>query len=285
MTQPSAYQDKIAIVTGGASGIGAALAKEIAGSGAQVVLADRQSELAESVAASIRERGGSAVAMELDVREFGAVQQVVNQTLARFGRVDYFFNNAGIIGSGEAAAYEVDDWSDVFDVNIRGVAFGIQAVYPVMIRQRSGHIINTASVAGLLTTPGLVSYSTSKHAVIGLSKAFAGRRQALRSARERAVSGRDQHAAPHRRQIRPHEQRAADRRRATEGLGTVSSAGRRCLREARRSCDRPQRSDHHRAELVEVVVGDRPHLARDRRSERDGDVRACSTGAAAVRTA
>jgi NAD(P)-dependent dehydrogenase (short-subunit alcohol dehydrogenase family) len=100
------------------------------------------------------------------------MQRMVDATLARWGSVHYFFNNAGIIVGGEVDSYEVRDWDDVLDVNVRGVAYGIQAVYPVMIRQGSGHIINTASVAGLVATPGQTIYCASKHAVVGLSKSL-----------------------------------------------------------------------------------------------------------------
>ena len=172
MEQRNAFGGRVAIITGGASGIGAALGREIARAGAHVVLADRQLELAESVAASIRSNGGSAIAVELDVRELSSMTRVLQTTLDRFGAVHFFFNNAGIGVGGEVAEYEPRDWDDVFDVNLRGVAHGIQAVYPVMIRQRDGHIVNTASVAGLLPTPGQVSYSATKHAVVGLSKSL-----------------------------------------------------------------------------------------------------------------
>jgi NAD(P)-dependent dehydrogenase (short-subunit alcohol dehydrogenase family) len=172
MRDDNVYAGKVAVVTGGASGIGAAIASEIAGAGARVVIADRQVELAESVANSIRARGGEAVALELDVRDLASMQTVVEATLARWGGVHFFFNNAGIIVGGEVDSYEARDWDDVFDVNVRGVAYGIQAVYPVMIRQGSGHIINTASVAGLGATPGQTVYCASKHAVVGLSKSL-----------------------------------------------------------------------------------------------------------------
>jgi NAD(P)-dependent dehydrogenase (short-subunit alcohol dehydrogenase family) len=163
---------KVAFITGGASGIGRALAEELAGQGVEVVLADRQIELAEEVAASIRQAGGAATAVELDVRDLGQFQRAADETVARAGRIDYLFNNAGIGVGGDMARYEPRDWDDVFDVNLRGVAHGIQAVYPVMCRQGSGHIVNTASMAGLLPAPHTGSYCATKHAVVGLSKAL-----------------------------------------------------------------------------------------------------------------
>jgi NAD(P)-dependent dehydrogenase (short-subunit alcohol dehydrogenase family) len=168
----SVYRGKVAIVTGGASGIGAALAKELARLGAEVVLADRQLDLAERVAAEIREAGGRAAAADVDVRDLSSVTRVVTDSVARLGAVDFFFNNAGIGVGGEMSSYSPSDWNDVFDVNLRGVANGIQAVYPRMIHQGHGHIVNTASVAGLIASPSQGSYTATKHAVVGLSKAL-----------------------------------------------------------------------------------------------------------------
>jgi NAD(P)-dependent dehydrogenase (short-subunit alcohol dehydrogenase family) len=163
---------KSAIITGGASGIGAALGRALARQGADVVLADRQLALAEEVAATIRRDGGRATASELDVRELAAHERVVAQTVERCGHVDLYFNNAGIQVAGEIERYQPEDWDDVFDVNLLGVAYGVQAVYPIMIRQRAGHIVNTSSLAGLVALPGEASYTASKHAVMGLSKSL-----------------------------------------------------------------------------------------------------------------
>lgn len=162
----------VALITGGASGIGAAFGKELGRRGFEIVLADRQLGVAEAVAAAIRQSGGQASAVELDVRDAAQFQRVVDEVVARSGRIDYLFNNAGIGVAGEVARYSLADWYDVFDVNLRGVVHGIQAVYPLMCSQRSGHIINTASMAGLLPTGEAASYAATKHAVVGLSKAL-----------------------------------------------------------------------------------------------------------------
>jgi NAD(P)-dependent dehydrogenase (short-subunit alcohol dehydrogenase family) len=163
---------EVALVTGGASGIGRALAEELAARGVEVVLADRQIELAMEVASAIRTAGGTAVVCELDVRDLAQFQRVVDETVARTGRIDYLFNNAGIGVGGDMANYEIPDWDDVIDVNIRGVVHGIHAVYPVMRAQGFGHIILTASMAGLMPTPSAGSYTLTKHAVVGLGKAL-----------------------------------------------------------------------------------------------------------------
>jgi NAD(P)-dependent dehydrogenase (short-subunit alcohol dehydrogenase family) len=163
---------KVVLITGGASGIGRALGEALAERGAMVLLADRQLDLAESVAAEIRQSGRSASAVALDVRDADAFKRVADEVVARYGRIDMFFNNAGIAVGGPAERYEPRDWNDVLEVNVQGVVNGIRAVYPHMLRQKSGHIINTASMAGLLGSANMVSYVTSKHAVVGLSKAL-----------------------------------------------------------------------------------------------------------------
>ena len=161
---------KIAFVTGGASGIGAALTTKLVDGGAEVWIADRQIGPAQELAQRLSCGGAKAHAIELDVRSFPSFENAVAEALQQSGRIDYLFNNAGIGVGGEVDSYTLDDWNDVFDVNLRGVVHGIQAVYPIMIRQHSGHIVNTASVAGLVAAPGSASYTATKHAVVGISK-------------------------------------------------------------------------------------------------------------------
>ncbi|MCC6522245.1 MAG: SDR family oxidoreductase [Polyangiaceae bacterium] len=172
MTKAGALEGRVAVVTGGASGIGAALGRELSRRGADVVLADRQLVLAEAVAREACAAGGRVRAAELDVRDGAAVKVLVDDTVRRTGRLDFFFGNAGISVGGEIDGYSAADWDDVFDVNLRGVTNGIQAAYPVMVRQGHGHLVHTASIAGLVATPAQGSYTASKHAVVGLTKAL-----------------------------------------------------------------------------------------------------------------
>ena len=168
----SSASGKIAFVTGGASGIGAALATKLVDGGAEVWIADRQIGAAQELAQRLDSGGAKAHAIELDVRSYPSFESAVAEAVRQSGRIDYQFNNAGIGAGGEIDSYTLDDWNDVFDVNLRGVVHGIQAVYPIMIRQRSGHIVNTASMSGLVASPGSVSYTATKYAVVGISKAL-----------------------------------------------------------------------------------------------------------------
>ena len=168
----SSASGKIAFVTGGASGIGAALSTKLVDEGAEVWIADRQIGPAQELAQRLGSGAGKAHAIEVDVRSYPSFERAVAEAVQQSGRIDYLFNNAGIGVGGEVDSYTLDDWNDVFDVNLRGVVHGIQAVYPIMIRQHSGHIVNTASMAGLVTNPGMASYTATKHAVVALSKAL-----------------------------------------------------------------------------------------------------------------
>ncbi|ABM13903.1 short-chain dehydrogenase/reductase SDR [Mycolicibacterium vanbaalenii PYR-1] len=161
---------KVVFITGGASGIGAALTARLGAAGAQVWIADRQFGVAEELAQRLRDTGARVHAVELDVRDPAAFATAIAATVQTAGRIDYLFNNAGIGIGGEVDTLTLDDWNDIIDVNLRGVVHGIQAAYPIMIRQGSGHIVNTASMAGLVTTSAQAGYSATKHAVVALSK-------------------------------------------------------------------------------------------------------------------
>jgi len=160
----------IAIITGAASGIGQALASALVTRGDTVVVADIDGDGAEHAASELTRHGpGAATPAMVDVRDAGAVQALVDQTLERHGRLDLMVNNAGIGVGGEAGDLLLAHWDRVIDVNLRGVVHGVLAAYPVMIGQRSGQIVNTASLAGLIPAPSLTPYATTKHAVVGLS--------------------------------------------------------------------------------------------------------------------
>jgi NAD(P)-dependent dehydrogenase (short-subunit alcohol dehydrogenase family) len=160
---------KIAFLTGGASGIGRAVGEVLARRGDTVVLADINEPAAEQAAAAIRAQGGKAEAVRLDVTDAEAVRELVERTAAAHGRLDLMFNNAGIALIGEARHLELKDWERVLDVNLRGVLHGVTASYALMIRQGHGHIVSTASLAGLIPSPALVAYGMTKHAIVGLS--------------------------------------------------------------------------------------------------------------------
>lgn len=163
------YKDKVAIVTGGGSGIGRALCEELGRMGAKVVVADINTQGAEKTAQTVTASGGWARSTRLDVTKAEDVQKLINDTAAEHGHLDFMFNNAGIAYIGEARDMDLDQWHRILDVNLNGEIYGSIAAYKLMVRQGFGHIVNTASVAGLFPTAGEVPYTTTKHGVVGLS--------------------------------------------------------------------------------------------------------------------
>ncbi len=163
------YAGKIAIITGGGSGIGRALGEELASRGSHVVLADVRGDAAQSSAAAIRGSGGAASAATLDVTDLEQVEALVGAVARDHGRLDLIFNNAGIGMVGEASDVGPEVWDRILNVNLRGVIHGVRAAYPLMIDQGFGQIVNTASIAGLVPLPLSIAYNTSKFAVVGLS--------------------------------------------------------------------------------------------------------------------
>lgn len=165
----SKFNDKIAVVTGAASGIGRALCEELIREGAIVVMADIQREGLERLASEIKESGGRAHTAYLDVSSPDEVQALIARVVSEHGRLDYIFNNAGIAIAGEARDLSLDHWRRIVNVNLWGVIYGTSAAYPVMIKQGFGHIVNTASLAGLVGSPTMIPYATTKSAVVALS--------------------------------------------------------------------------------------------------------------------
>jgi len=174
-----AFQGKIVIVTGGSSGIGKALSRDLCREGATVIIADIQKEAGQKVVQEIVANGGNASFSEVDVTHPEAVQALVNQTVVKYGRLDLMFNNAGIGVSGEVRDFTLQDWNRTLDINVRGVVHGVHAAYQVMVQQGHGHIINVASLAGLTPASYGVPYCASKHAVVGLSTALRVEAKAL----------------------------------------------------------------------------------------------------------
>jgi len=166
------FAGAVALVTGGASGIGAALGRELARRGAFVVLADRDGEDARAEAVRITAAGGRAEAATLDVRDAAVVDALVAEVFARHARLDYLFNNAGIAVGGEVRDLTLEDWREAVEVDLMGVVHGVQAAWPRMIGQGFGHVVNTASMAAFLATALAAPYGATKSAVVGLSRAL-----------------------------------------------------------------------------------------------------------------
>ncbi len=170
------FDDKVALVTGGGSGIGRATALAFAMEGAKVVVADIDVRSGEDTVRAIDEAGGRSVFMRVDVSRAVEVKSMVEETLKIFGRLDCAFNNAGIAGVTHVptAAYPEDIWDEVINVNLKGVWLCMKFELPPMLAQGKGAIVNTSSVAGLVG--GRVSgaaYAASKHGVVGLTKVAA----------------------------------------------------------------------------------------------------------------
>lgn len=163
---------KVAIVTGGGSGIGEASSLLFAREGAAVVVADRDGVGAERVAAAIRSDGGRAVSSVIDVTSEADVVQMV-EAAHQFGLVNVLYANAGIAGSGRAGDITVAEWQRVLDINLTGVWLSARAVLPDMIEAGGGSIINQASVGGLIGVGGIASYAAAKAGVIGLTRQMA----------------------------------------------------------------------------------------------------------------
>jgi NAD(P)-dependent dehydrogenase (short-subunit alcohol dehydrogenase family) len=159
------FTGKVAVVTGGGNGIGRATALAFAKSGAKVVVVDRDRAGGEATAGIIRQQGGEARFVAADVTKSADVQNYVKEALAAYGRIDCFHNNAGIEGTWKhTAEYDEAMFDQVIGVNVKGVFLGLRHVLPEMLRQKSGAIVNTASVAGLVATPGMPRPSTPSSA-------------------------------------------------------------------------------------------------------------------------
>jgi NAD(P)-dependent dehydrogenase (short-subunit alcohol dehydrogenase family) len=170
------FKDKVALVTGGGNGIGRASALGFAARGAKVVIVDRDATGGEATAGVVRQQGGEALFVEADVTSADSVRNYVDRAVKAYRRIDCFHNNAGIEGKiAPTAEYDDAVFDSVIAVNVRGVFLGLKYVLKQMLAQKNGgSIVNTASIAGLLGSPGMSAYVASKHAVLGLTKTASG---------------------------------------------------------------------------------------------------------------
>lgn len=169
MSESQPLTGKVAIVTGASAGIGRATARALAAAGAHVVVTARRSDRLDSLVAEIHGSGGSATARAADVATLSDVQSVVDATVDESGRVDILVNNAGIMKIASITENDVDDWTAMVDVNIKGVLHFLSAVMPHMIERGSGHIVSVGSLAGRRPFPGASVYAATKFAVRALS--------------------------------------------------------------------------------------------------------------------
>lgn len=171
----SLFADKVAIVTGAATGLGEAIAVKLYQSGAKVVLAGRDLKGVRAVAERLDDTGKRAHAVKTDVREHRAVEKMVEETVERFGGLHLAVNNAGITGPSDVAVadYEVDLWNDVIATDLSGVFFGLKYEIPAILESGGGAIVNLSSANGIVGVAGLAPYTAAKHGIIGLTRAAA----------------------------------------------------------------------------------------------------------------
>jgi NAD(P)-dependent dehydrogenase (short-subunit alcohol dehydrogenase family) len=175
MNMNASLQNKVALITGGTSGIGKAAALALAEAGAKVVVAGRRAEEGNKVVEAIKQAGGEALFVKTNVAEEADVKALVDKAVASFGRLDIAFNNAGIEGQvgHSIETMDVEDYQAVFDINVKGVLLSMKHEAAAMLKSGGGSIVNTSSIAGHVGFPGGGVYVGSKHAILGLSKSAA----------------------------------------------------------------------------------------------------------------
>jgi NAD(P)-dependent dehydrogenase (short-subunit alcohol dehydrogenase family) len=168
------FQNKIAVITGGASGIGRGLAERCAREKMKVVLADVEETALDQTAQELKNAGADVLAVRTDVSKSEEIEALANKTLDAFGAVHLLFNNAGVGAGTTVWESALTDWEWVLGVNLWGVIYGVRTFVPIMLKQNEeSHIVNTASIAGLTTGPSLGVYKVSKHGVVSLSETLA----------------------------------------------------------------------------------------------------------------
>jgi len=161
--------NKVILITGASSGIGAGIARELAASGATLLLGARRIDRLETLAAELKQQGAEVAVAALDVTSRASVQQFAEVALEKWGRIDVMINNAGVMPLSPLASLKVDEWDQMIDVNIKGVLYGIAAVLPPMLAREAGHIINIASIGALSVSPTAAVYCATKFAVRAIS--------------------------------------------------------------------------------------------------------------------
>lgn len=165
------FADKVGFITGGASGIGFAVAEAMASRGMALMLVDIEADTLAAAADSLSKTGAVIETAVLDVSDLDAYRRVAGQTLDRFGGVNFLFNNAGVGSGGMAGTGGIEDWRWTVEVNLMGVVYGVECFLPAMRESgQPGHIVNTASMAGFLSNVGMGSYTATKFAVVGYSE-------------------------------------------------------------------------------------------------------------------
>ncbi|CCV04698.1 putative enzyme [Mesorhizobium metallidurans STM 2683] len=172
--------DKVVLITGASSGIGAGIARELGVAGARLMLGARRTDRLETLAQEIRAGGGEAMTRRLDVTDHADVMAFAEAARQDWGQVDVIVNNAGIMPLSLMASMKVDEWDRMVDVNIKGVLHGIAAVLPEMMARGSGHIINIASVGALTVSPTAAVYCATKYAVRAISDGLRQERNDIR---------------------------------------------------------------------------------------------------------
>jgi 3-oxoacyl-[acyl-carrier protein] reductase len=167
------FSDQVALVTGASRGIGRQVALDLSSHGAAVILVSRSQEASETVAESIREQGGVALAVAMDVGEPDQVEGALACVVEQFERVDILVNNAGITRDNLLLRMKEEEWRQVLSVNLDGVFYVTRKVVAGMLRQRYGRVVNITSVVGQMGNPGQANYAASKAGIIGLTKALA----------------------------------------------------------------------------------------------------------------
>jgi NAD(P)-dependent dehydrogenase (short-subunit alcohol dehydrogenase family) len=163
-------QRKVVVITGGASGIGRALAERFASEGAHVVIGDVEADALDRAVAELRAAGAEAEGVVTDVTDPAQMQALADAAVARFDGVDVFCNNAGVGGGGLSWEMPLSTWEWVMGVNLWGVVHGLRSFVPLLMQRAEAHIVNTASVAGLVAAPFMGPYNASKHAVVAISE-------------------------------------------------------------------------------------------------------------------